>query len=55
MVKVWNTTKIPAFENLQKGRPLLPRFRPPKTIIRLPQAELEKKAEEDEFNYFFGP
>jgi len=39
----------------KKGRPLLSRSRPPKTIIKLSQAELEKKAEEDEFNYFFGP
>ncbi|ODM95166.1 Coiled-coil domain-containing protein 37 [Orchesella cincta] len=40
---------------LKKGRPILARSRPPKTIIKLSQAELEKKAEEDEFNYFFGP
>ncbi|CAL8093483.1 unnamed protein product [Orchesella dallaii] len=40
---------------VKKGRPILARSRPPKTIIKLSQAELEKKAEEDEFNYFFGP
>jgi hypothetical protein len=39
----------------QKGRPLLARSHPPKMVIALSQAELDKKAEQDEFNYFFGP
>ncbi|OXA42860.1 Coiled-coil domain-containing protein 37 [Folsomia candida] len=39
----------------RKGRPLLPRSHPPKVVIHLSQEELDKKAEADEFNYFFGP
>jgi len=38
----------------RKGRPLLARSHPKKAVIHLSQTELEKKAEEDEFNYFFG-
>ncbi len=40
--------------HFQKGRPLLARSRPKKVVIELSQAEIDKKAEEDEFNYFFG-
>ncbi|CAG7830070.1 unnamed protein product [Allacma fusca] len=38
----------------KRGRPLFPRSRPPKEVINLSQNDLDIKAAEDEYNYYFG-